>query len=57
MTKEKIKIGKIKCDNCGKEMTYDTINIVFAYLSKLDFKNLDFCSDKCLKRWVNKNIK
>lgn len=56
MTKEIKTIKKMTCDNCEKEMHYDTVELTFGYLSKFDFNNLDFCSDKCLKRWVNKNI-
>jgi hypothetical protein len=52
---------KRTCDNCGKEMEYDTIRLYCGYGSKFDSiqcKNpdFDFCSDKCLKEWVNNNI-
>ena len=47
----------ITCDNCGKFMQYDTVELSFGYLSNFDEKSFDFCSDKCLKDWINKNIK
>ena len=57
MTKNIKTIEKMSCDYCGKEMEFDTIEVTFGYPSKYDFKCFDFCSDECLKDWVNKNIK
>lgn len=57
MTKEIKTIKKMTCDNCNKEMEFDTVEISFGFRSQHDFNNYDFCSDKCLKTWVNKNIK
>lgn len=56
MTKAIKVIQSMICDNCGKKMEYDTIEVSFGYPSKCDMHNYDFCSDKCLKAWVNKNI-
>lgn len=56
MTKEIKTIRKMSCDNCRKEMEFDTVELSFGYPSKNDFLVLDFCSDKCLKSWVDKNI-
>lgn len=48
---------KIDCDNCRKEMEFNTVELSFGYPSRFDGHRFDFCSDKCLKGWMTKNIK
>ena len=51
-----IKKEKIKyiCDNCKKEMEFVSVELSFGYGSRLDGKEYEFCSDKCLKEFINK---
>ena len=49
--------NKFICANCKKKTDYDTVTITFGYPSKFDGSKLNFCSDKCLKEWADKNIK
>jgi len=57
MTKDIEVIKDIECDECHKKMEFDTIELLFGYKSKFDGLIYDFCGDKCLKTWINKNIK
>ncbi len=42
------------CDNCGKDMEYDTITISFGYPHYLDMEVKHFCSDECVADWYLK---
>ena len=46
------------CDNCGKDMSLngEVINVEFNYGSLYDNSIYHYCSDDCLKIWVNKNL-
>lgn len=56
MKKKGEKTMKNICDNCGKELIYIAAQVNFGYGSNFDEDKLNFCSDKCLKQWIDKNI-
>lgn len=37
-------------------MEYDTIKLSCGYGSRFDRSDFDFCSDKCLREWIEKMI-
>lgn len=50
-------IKEYRCDYCNILMDFDTIELSFGYPSEFDMESYVFCSDECLKKWVNSKIK
>ena len=48
--------NKIACDNCKFYTDYPTVKIEFNYGSLLDGEDFIFCSDKCLKEFVEREV-
>ncbi len=47
---------KYTCDNCNVCMSYPAAKIEFGYGSKNDGKTYYFCSDKCLKKALMRQL-
>ena len=45
-----------ECDFCDKITDYCPVEVIFSYGSDFDGDNKTFCSDECLKNYVNKYI-
>ena len=46
-----------RCDNCKKVIEFIAAELEFSYGSKFDEKDFIFCSDKCLKEFVIREVK
>lgn len=47
----------LECDSCKICMEYETIELVFSYPHILDSNVLHFCSNKCMREWITKELK
>lgn len=53
--------GEFTCDTCRKKLNFADeqigvpITVKFGYGHYLDGINVDFCSDKCLIKYIEKN--
>ena len=45
------------CDECGAKLgDFNPIVLSFGYPHDRDETTLDFCSNACLRKWVEKNL-